>query len=181
MWVLFTTLWGCGGCNDQPAPIGRGPVPIRQGSPPRTKAKIPPVPPVGAEGPVVGTLFLETTPADGGEGGDGEADPTPQKTSAALALTFGETGEAKVELGQVDGTCDELDPVPVGPEGKQHTPLWTVRCGVGDDKDELYILQIADTIAVIREVPPTAEGQRATYRPVNRVPLAKGALLQRSP
>ncbi len=147
--------------------------------------------PVGAAGPVVGELKLspvedapKAPPAPAAAPGEGEeAAPaevaTVARTQADLLLTFGEAGEATVTLGKVKGTCAELPPEPVGPEGKQQTPLWTLRCGEGDKTVDLFVLQVGDGISVVRAVPPTTEGQAATWRPVKRVPLAKGAELQR--
>jgi hypothetical protein len=159
--------------------------------------------PVGAAGPVAGVLTLTTEqvpvtppapaptpappPADGAappaEGAPPAPAPAPVEgapmktvTNASMALTWGEAGKADVKLGQVDGTCAVVPSVPVGPVGRQHTPLWTVSCDDGTAKSELYILQVNNLLAVVRGAEGAAPG---AFKPVRRVPLVAGAMVER--
>lgn len=242
MFLLFAVLGGCGS-SEPSSPAGpaakarKAPAKAKLAKAKLAKAKAArptqqAAAPVGASGPVLGTLKLVATegsaakgaagapgaPAEGAVGAPGapagapgapagapapeeaSAEPaapaaepgTPDEavagqaapgaktqTAASLLLTYGEGGQTEVSLGRVDGTCTQLEPAPVGPEGKQQMPLWTVRCGVEGQQSDLYILQLGSNISVIREVPSSGEGVPTRYRPVKRVPLAKGAQLKR--
>ncbi|HHO53109.1 MAG TPA: hypothetical protein ENK18_20100 [Deltaproteobacteria bacterium] len=231
VFLLLAVLGGCGSSSDPPAQDGaatkarKAPGEARQakGRPQRgakaggaraagAGAPQAPLAPVGAAGPVLGTLRLVVTGGAADEGAPAGAEPaaagtepggqqaadvaaTPAgtapagaggaqarakpQTAASLVLSYGEGGETEVALGSVDGTCDQIEPVLVGPEGKQQLPLWAVRCGEAGEAANLYILQIGSNISVVREIPSSGEGVPIRYRPVKRVPLVKGAQLKR--
>jgi len=166
------------------------------------------MPPVGAAGDVFGELVLtrleepsgapKTAPvavvdgtadapvledADEADAADaaGEASGTGMvtRTKAELKLRWGTDGAQTVPLGKVKGTCAEGEARPVGPPGKEKTPLWSVQCDTGDKTIDLFILQIGPRISVVREAPGATADAPRTVKPVKRIPLAQGATLKR--
>jgi len=162
---------------------------------PRGKAPRRPLPkPVGAAGPVDGVLQLTVAtpdaapeeppadaPADEEPPADAPADgdAAEAKTKASLTLSWGDDGTAEVELGEVEATCEEIEPSPVGPEGQQRTPTWTVSCTTGETTYEMYILQVKSVLAVVRGTPTGNEAKPMDYKPVRRVRLAAGATIRK--
>lgn len=135
-------------------------------APARGKAGMKRPPPVGGPGENKGFLVLEVSGAE-----------AELKTDASVVLAWGEGEATKVHLGEVEGRCTSVAPQPVGPEGRQHTPLWTVSCDHMGTMTELYVLQVKTLLAVVRGGP--AEGRPMAYKPVRRVPLRPGATLVR--
>lgn len=187
--------------NLGPQQAGRGKAhPPRRGVAPAGK---PLPPPIGGAGAVKATLVLEVAkaestppapqPAPAPEGGapvEGEAPapapaPAPESTAkvestALVKLAWGEGQSAEASLGTVDGTCTSVEPAPVGPEGRERTPMWTVSCEHEGATSELYILQIGNLLAVVRGTPTGDEAKPMAYKPVRRVRLAPGAKLERA-
>jgi hypothetical protein len=97
-----------------------------------------------------------------------------KRTTAEMVLTFADSSSQKVMLGTVPGICTEAQPTPVGPPGQQQTPLWSVRCVDGAKTSDLAILQTADQLLVLR----LTQGAAAP-KPVKRIRLAQGAVLQK--
>lgn len=135
--------------------------------------------------PGTATATTDAPPANGAAAtppeGTADASGTPMvtRTKAELELRWGTDGTATVGLGKVKGTCTEGEREPIGPEGKEKTPLWTVRCADGSRDIELYILQVGPRITVVREVPGATPEAPATFNPVKRIKLAQGATLKR--
>lgn len=90
-------------------------------------------------------------------------------------LTFADGNSTKVLLGTVPGICTEIEPTPVTLAGAQKTPLWTVRCADGAKSSDLAILQAADLLTVLK----VAAGGNVIPKPVKRIRLAQGAVLQK--
>ncbi|MEO0602916.1 MAG: hypothetical protein AAF211_15860, partial [Myxococcota bacterium] len=152
--------------------------------------------PIGAAGEVLGELVLtkmeepvrkpqaapakpatpeaQAAPAEAADGVEAEGTEMVTRTKAELKLRWGADGTDTVSLGKVRGTCTEGDTKPIGPAGKEKTPLWTVRCDDGSKEIELFILQIGPKISVVREVPGTTPEAQATFKPVKRIPLVQG-------
>lgn len=170
---------------------GKAKQPARGGKAKAAPTRGAPMPdPVGAQGVVQGELVLlatevpaapptppPTPPAEGAPPAPPPVEGAPRAvTDASMILTWGDEGKAQVSLGQVDGTCTSIDPVPVGPQGKQHTPLWTVRCDDAGKSVELYVLQVNNLLAVVRMEGTAGPG---AYKVVRRVPLVAGAKLEK--
>ena len=119
--------------------------------------------PIGVAGPLLGALSL--TESEG-------------KTEAKLKLTF-EGGDEEVLLGKVPGTCAQTEPTPVGPEGKEQLPIWSVICTFGEKKANIVVAQVGDLIITMREEPKRPGMTTPRFRPVRRTKLAKGAMLYR--
>jgi hypothetical protein len=195
--VLWMALVGCGSPEPVPTPMPPPPAKAKAPKSPvrskaqtgnmvhgkaktKTKAKAkaprgPARPPaVGGAGEVRGHLVLESKEKPAAEG-----QPATPITEAHMVLAWDEGQATKVLLGSVDGTCESVEPKPVGPEGSaQPTPLWTVACTHEGRTDELYILQAKSLLAVVRGS-QTAE-QPVSYKPVRRIPLQPTAKLVRS-
>lgn len=158
------------------------------------KAKAPSAaPPLGVAGPVTGELSLAVVtptpppavaPADGAPADGAAPAPAPApapsgppQTEAKLLLTFSDGSQTPLSLGKVTGTCAEKTPVPIGPEGMQQTPLWSVSCSdPAGATSELAITQVADQLTVFKAA--TIAG-KVDYRPVKRIRLAPGATLSK--
>lgn len=163
--------------------MGRGKRPAPGGALPK---------PIGAAGPVKGTLVLEVKevdlpapppPAPVGEGAEPVPAPAPAKktsTDASIALAWGEGQTADAKLGSVDGVCTSVPPAPVGPEGRERTPMWTVSCEHEGQTSQLYILQVGNVLAVVRGVPTGNEAKPTAYKPVRRIRLVPGATIERA-
>ncbi|MBX2799566.1 MAG: hypothetical protein KTR31_17955 [Myxococcales bacterium] len=177
----MAALWGCGasssgeeeGAKTEQVAKAKG---KRKHFPRSKKGKAKPMDPVGAAGPVVGSLSLKEVPVTDPEGGEATEET---RTEAKLALTFGEDGTAEVDLGSIKGKCAEVERVPVGPKGKEQTPLWSIQCGEGDKSANLYVQQVGSMLLVVRAFQPLKEGAPVRYRPVKRIPMVDGAKLER--
>lgn len=174
------------------APVARAPGKAKlpgAGKAKKSKTKAPPAPPLGVAGPVAGelTLVVEDAPPAAPTPAapvEGELPPAPvpaapptKKTRAGLVLTFSDGQNAPVSLGKVNGVCTDAPVVPIGPQGAQQTPLWTVQCVDAATTTNLAILQAGDQITVFRAAP--APDGTVAYKPVKRVRLAAGATLTR--
>jgi len=197
--ILVLALIGCG--SPEPAPTPMPPPPARAkaktkaGKPsvrakaktgnmvhgkakgkakaPRGKAPTRRPPAIGGSGEVKGHLVLTAKESEAKEGA-----PAKPRTEANMVLAWGEGETAKAWLGEVDGTCTSVEPKPVGAEGREQTPLWTVSCAEEGSTSELYILQAKSLLMVVRGTPGGPKGM--VYKPVRRVPLHSAAKLVRS-
>ena len=138
-----------------------------------TAAKATPEATAGTE--AAGTEAADTDAA----GTETAGTPMVTRTKAELQLRWGTDGTQTVGLGKVRGTCTESDPKPVGPPGKEKTPLWTVRCEDGTNTLDLFILQVGPRISVVRETPGATPDAPKVFKPVKRIPLVEGATLKR--
>jgi hypothetical protein len=135
-----------------PAEVPQEPTPAEEG--------VPPVQPPAPEAPI---------PA-------GQAAP---QTTATMKLSWGDGQSTEASLGSVEGTCRSVEPKPVGPAGRERIPMWTVACEHDGATSELYILQIASLLAVVKGTPTGDETKPMAYKPVRKVRLVPGAQLQR--
>ena len=94
-----------------------------------------------------------------------------------MSLTFSDGNTTKILLGTVPGVCTEATPEPVGPPNGQKMPLWTVHCVDGARSSDLAILQADDLLTVLRV--SRAGGGAVMPKPVKRIRLAQGAVLQK--
>ncbi len=140
----------------------------------RGKAKRPAMEPVGVKGLMEGALALAPAEAEEGKG---------PRTAATLNLTWGDGGRKALDLGAVPGTCTEIEPQKVGREGHESEALWSVRCERPDEAEptDLSIVQMGALLLVVQTMNPPADKPDAKprLRPVRRVPLVRGAELQR--
>ena len=197
LWMfVLGAMVGCGSSTPEPPAEAaaarsaktKGKMKGRKGKARRRRAKAPEVPPVGAAGEVLGELVLTKTEEPAGKP---KTPPTVEvaaetedtamviRTNAELKLSWGTDGAQTVGLGKVLGTCAESETRPVGPPGKEKTPLWAVRCQHGDRTIDLFILQIGPRLSVVREVSGKTPEAPATYKPVKRIPLVLGAKIKR--
>ncbi len=171
---LFTLALTLHGCATEPAPA---PAPVaarpRRAKVPGPRAPaVPTTPPLGVPGPVLGELTMTVQePPPGGA-------PTPPqpRTVASLSLTFADGTTREVPLGQVDGTCVDAPPRPVGPPGKELPSLWSVSCTGAGGASEVHLVQKEAAILVVRSTSPGGVPQLKTVR---RVALAPGAIVSR--
>ena len=85
-----------------------------------------------------------------------------------------------MSLGTVPAECKSVAPTPIGPEGKQLVPLWTVDCD-GQKADAKIVLHQKDDTLFVRRALVTGEGMNSPYKVVKRVRLAEDATVSRSP
>jgi hypothetical protein len=141
-------------------------------------------PPIGVAGPATGELKLVLVepevpieaPAETIPGAP--PPPTGKQTQATLDFAFSDGTTKEIPVGKVPGNCTETEPKPIGPEGKQQTPLWAVQCVDGETTVDIAIAQIGQSVSVLR-APKAPEGVTPQYKIVKRVRLVPGVTLSK--
>lgn len=181
---MLTWLPGCGMFQAEdpaPSPVAEAPARLdgragkhgKRGKHGKHKRPVMTGDPVGAEGPVAGSLAFEDKPAEG---------DNPAMTAVTLDLTWGEDGSHQVDLGAYPGPCAEVEPTPVGQPGRERTPMWAIRCGPpeAETPSEVFLMQVGASLSVIQRVEPSKQfPDRPRFRPVAKLPLVAGAELEK--
>ena len=137
-------------------------------------------PPIGSPGPATGELklVLNEIPVEVPDPIIPGAPPPPsgKTTQATITFAFSDGTTKDVPVGKVPGNCTEAVPKPIGPDGKEQTPLWAVQCVDGDSTVDIAIAQLGQSVSVLR-APKAAEGVTPQYKIVKRVRLVPGVTL----